>query len=77
MKSGVGVEEVKLTEKLKLVGKVEYYLHDMINSMVKTLRDIATKSFENYTKLDKKAWIEKDPAQITLLVNNIFTCGDT
>jgi hypothetical protein len=57
MKSGVGVEEVKLTEKLKLVGKVEYYLHDMINSMVKTLRDITTKSFENFTKLEKRAWI--------------------
>ncbi len=57
MKSGVGVEEVKLTEKLKLVGKVEYYLHDMINSMVKTLRDITTKSFENFTKLDKRTWI--------------------
>lgn len=38
MRSGVGVEDVALTEKLKLVGKVEFYLHDMINSMVKTLR---------------------------------------
>ncbi len=54
MKSGVGVETVTLTEKLKLAGKVEYYLHDMINSMIKTLRDIATKSFDNYTKLSKK-----------------------
>jgi|JI61114C2RNA_FD_contig_81_1229267_length_6850_multi_3_in_0_out_0_9 dynein heavy chain len=73
MKSGVGVESVTLTEKLKLVGKVEFYLHDMIKAMQKTLRDIATKSFENFTKLSRKDWIERDPAQITLLVNNIFT----
>lgn len=76
MKSGVGVENVTLTEKLKLVGKVEFYLHDMIKAMIKTLRDIATKSFENYTKLDRKKWIEGDPAQITLLINNIFTSSD-
>lgn len=45
MISGVGVETVTLTDKLKLVGKVEFYLHDMIKGMQKTLRDIATKSF--------------------------------
>jgi dynein heavy chain len=76
MKSGVGVEQVTLTEKLKLVGKVEFYLHDMIKAMIKTLRDIATKSFENYTKMGRREWIEQDPAQITLLVNNIFTSAD-
>lgn len=54
MKSGVGVENVTLTEKLKLAGKVEFYLHDMIKAMQKTLRDIATKSFENFTKLSRK-----------------------
>jgi dynein heavy chain len=48
----------------------------MINAMVKTLRDIATKSFENFTKMGKREWIEKDPAQITLLINNIFTSND-
>jgi hypothetical protein len=48
----------------------------MINAMVKTLRDIATKSFENFTKMGKREWIEKDPAQITLLINNIFTSNN-
>lgn len=38
MKSGVGVEFVKLTKPLKLLGKVEIYLQDMINAMVETLR---------------------------------------
>jgi hypothetical protein len=44
--------------------------------MVKTLRDIATKSFENFTKMGRREWIEQDPAQITLLVNNIFTSAE-
>jgi hypothetical protein len=48
----------------------------MIKSMIKTLRDIATKSFENFSKLGRKEWIEQDPAQITLLVNNIFTSSE-
>lgn len=54
MKSGVGVEYVKLTKPLQLNGKVEVYLQDMINTMVETLRDIATKSFSNYNKLGRK-----------------------
>lgn len=41
--------------------------------MIETLRTIATISFGNYTKLGRKEWIEADPAQITLLVNNIIT----
>jgi dynein heavy chain, axonemal len=57
MKTGVGVEHVTLTEKLKLVGKVEFYLHDMIKAMQKTLRDIATASFTNFNKMGRKEWI--------------------
>lgn len=73
MKSGVGVEYVKLSEPLKLVGKVELYLQDMINSMVNTLRNITTSSFASQAKTDRQEWIKQDPAQITLLVNNIIT----
>jgi dynein heavy chain len=57
MKSGVGVEYVKLTNQLQLNGKVEVYLQDMIDSMVSTLRDIATKSFSNYQKMGRREWI--------------------
>jgi len=53
MKSGVGVENVKLIESLKLVGKVETYLQDIINSIVNTLRTIATRSFVNQTKFSR------------------------
>ena len=45
----------------------------MIDTMQKTLRDIATKSFANQVKMQRKEWIASDPAQITILVNNIIT----
>ena len=73
----VGFEEVPL-KPLKLDGKVETYLDDMINTMIGSLRDVATISFRthpsnpNATNKDRGVWVEKDPAQITLLVNNII-----
>jgi dynein heavy chain len=73
MKSGVGVENVKLNEPLKLVGKVENYLQDLINSIVITLRGLTTRSFINHTKEKRDDWIKMDPAQITILVNNTIT----
>lgn len=54
MKSGVGVEYVELTKPLQLLGKVEVYLQDMIDTMQTTLRDIATKSFGNQKKMGRK-----------------------
>jgi hypothetical protein len=42
----VGKEEVLLSSPLKLKGKVEVYLDDMINEMIRALRDIATLSFK-------------------------------
>lgn len=44
----------------------------MINCMINTLREIARKSFKNKETFDRKKWIENDPAQITLLVNNVI-----
>lgn len=73
MKSGVGVENVKLNSPLKLVGKVENYLQDIIDAIVNTLRSIATKSFVAQASLDREKWLKQDPAQITILVNNVVT----
>ncbi len=50
MKSGVGTENVKLNKPLKLVGKVETYLQDLINAIVETLREVTTRSFANHAK---------------------------
>lgn len=44
----------------------------MIDAMVSTLRDIADGSFKAITTMERKKWLERDPAQITLLVNNII-----
>jgi hypothetical protein len=46
------------------------YLQDIFNSI---LRGVASKSFANFAKTKKEDWIKMDPAQITLLVNNIVT----
>lgn len=55
------------------MGKVENYLQDIINSIVVTLRGLATKSFANHAKTKREEWIKMDPAQITILVNNTVT----
>lgn len=73
MKAGVGVEYVKLKEPLKLVGKVEIYLQDLINAIVLTMRTITTNSIASHAKMERLDWIKQDPAQITLLVNNIVS----
>ncbi|KRW98533.1 P-loop containing nucleoside triphosphate hydrolase [Pseudocohnilembus persalinus] len=70
--SSVGSESVVFSSPLKLIGKVELYLKDIIQAMNQTLKDIAEKSFHNYKVMDRKTWLKQDPAQISLLVNNIM-----
>jgi len=76
MISCVGTETVPFTKELALVGKVEVYLQDLINTMISSLRDQAGSSFEEQPKMERGKWIERDPAQITLLVNNILWSGE-
>ena len=76
LKSGVGVENVTLKQPLKLVGKVENYLQDMIDAIVSTLHTITTQSFINHAKIPRPDWIKQDPAQVTILVNNIVTSSN-
>lgn len=64
---------MKLNNPLKLVGKVENYLQDIIDAIVNTLRSIATKSFVAQASLEREKWLKQDPAQITILVNNVVT----
>jgi len=58
MHSGVGVEYVEFTEPLKLMGKVEVYLQDVLNTMRTSLRDISVKSLKKITEVTKMQWIE-------------------
>jgi len=58
----VGQEEVKFSAPLKLVGKVENYLQDLIDAMRKTLNDICSLSISNQNMMKRREWIETDPA---------------
>lgn len=69
MHTNVGKEYVKFSAPLKLLGKVENYLQEVINSMRSSLRDIAAESLIKLDKHGKEAWLKMDPAQTTLLIN--------
>jgi dynein heavy chain len=72
MNTSVGIEDVPFTKPAQLLGKVEVYLKDVISMMNKTLNELAVHSVKTFATMNRKEWIEQDPAQITLLVNNIF-----
>jgi len=48
MKSCVGVETVQFTKSLSLLGKVENYLEDVIQTMRQTLKDIGRDSLKRF-----------------------------
>jgi dynein heavy chain len=69
MTACVGVETVEFTSDLQLLGKVESYLQDVLDIMRSSLKDIARESLKQFEILDKEAWLMRDPAQVTLLIN--------
>jgi dynein heavy chain len=69
MDACVGVEYVKFTKDLALMGKVEVYLQDIIDVMRSTLKDLSKSSLKAYAETAKAEWLIKDPAQVTLLIN--------
>jgi len=69
MHTNVGVEYVEFTQVLKLMGKVETYMQDVIDTMRSSLKDIAGKSLVKLGQMSKEEWIKGDPAQVTLLIN--------
>jgi len=69
MHACVGKEYVKFSEDLKLLGKVEVYLQDVINTMRSSLKEISRKSLKMFSEVTKEEWLVQDPAQVTLLIN--------
>jgi dynein heavy chain len=53
----VGIEKVTFTEPLKLMGKVECYLQDVIDTMRTSLREISKKSLKKFAELPKADWL--------------------
>jgi dynein heavy chain len=62
MHACVGKEYVEFTEPLKLVGKVEVYLQEVIDTMRGSLKDISLSSLKKFTQIAKEDWIVQDPA---------------
>jgi len=62
MDSCVGKEYVTFHQPLKLVGKVENYLQDVIDTMKMSLKQIGIKSNQNYPVTQKNDWISQDPS---------------
>jgi dynein heavy chain len=69
MHTNVGSEYVPYSAPLKLMGKVENYMQEVINSMKQSLRDIAAGSVTKLAEHGKEKWLTMDPAQTTLLIN--------
>lgn len=69
METCVGKEYVDFNKPLKLVGKVENYLADVIDTMRSSLQHIGGTSIQNYGVTPKDDWIKQNPSQIALLVN--------
>jgi hypothetical protein len=69
METCVGKEVVQFPKPLKLNGKVENYLMDVIDCMKSSLNIIASKSVVAQHSMPKADWLKGDPSQITLLIN--------
>jgi dynein heavy chain len=62
MHACIGVEYVKFTEALKLLGKVEIYLQYVIDAMRGTLKDILTSNLKTLGQGDKLTWVDTQPS---------------
>ncbi len=62
MDSCVGKEFVDFHKPLKLVGKVENYLQDVIDTMKASLNVIGGKSVSSFAVTPRKDWLKQDPS---------------
>jgi len=62
MHTNVGTEYVKFTEPLKLMGKVETYMQDVIDTMRSSLKDVAGASLIRLGQMTKEQWLQETPA---------------
>jgi len=71
MHTNVGKEYVEFTTDLKLLGKVENYLQQVIDTMRSSLKDVGGVSLKRYIQDGKEKWLKDatNPAQTSLLIN--------
>ena len=70
--SCVGVEHIDLSKPLKIEGRVEKYLQDVINNVVSSLRDILVKSIDSFATTPTEKWVKKEPNQIILTTSLVY-----
>jgi hypothetical protein len=78
--AGVGQETIKFDPPVKLLGKAESYLLQLLNAQIYTLSKCLKASVAMYPQMQRVQWMMQkspetgestDPAQIILLVSNI------
>lgn len=80
MKSAVGVETLEFSNGgIFLKNKVEIYLQDVLKIIMQTLKDQAKIALSNFVQKGegRKDWIEKNKAQLNLLVDNTMWVSNT
>lgn len=73
MTASVGVEKVTfIGGGITLEGKVENYLQDVLDVVTNSMVDKAKEFMRSKTGTDRIEWINKNYAQLNLLINSIF-----
>jgi len=68
--SCVGIEHIDFHKPLKIEGRVEYYLQDIQDRLIESLRDILFKSIKSFeAKATVADWLKQTPNQIILTVS--------
>jgi len=75
--SCVGTETLQWTSPLKLNGKVEEYMTDIIAKMRSELRETLALSVKDYPARQRHEWLLDWPSQLILVVSQIFWCQET
>jgi dynein heavy chain len=76
MHACVGTEYVEFTEGLKLLGKVEVYMQDVIDAMVNSLRAESGTCLKKSEAMPRTEWLKECCAQATLLANmTVYVAG--
>ncbi|KAJ9531588.1 hypothetical protein QJQ45_014947, partial [Haematococcus lacustris] len=74
MISGEG-EQVSLGKNLKARGNVEKWLCDVESSMIGSLRKLARLGYSSYNEEPRAQWVLHQPAQLVIVVSQIFWCA--
>ena len=53
---------------------METWLTTVENSMRGSIKALAKKGVKDYTSMPRDAWILQNPAQLVIVVSNIFWC---